>query len=283
MISVIIPSYNRSKTIKRAVESVLSQTYRDLEVIVVDDCSSDDTDTVIKSINDDRLKYIKLDRNSGACVARNKGIVASKGELIAFQDSDDYWRPKKLEKQIQHLQENQVDVCFCRFERHNYGKNGSEIYPEVKYGIIDYEKLITESLVSTQTILVKREVFNSVLFDPVVKRRQDYDWVIRAAKTYTFYLCDEVLVDVYLQDDSITQLSAKKSCDTFIYLLNKYHDECVEYPAFEVELLRKIGYYKSLEGESAIDEYLRIYKIEKSVKSLIELILARFGLLKLRH
>lgn len=84
MVTVIIPSYNREKTIKRAVDSVLNQTYKDIEVIVVDDCSTDNTLDVVKSIKDSRLKVFKLNENSGACVARNFGI--EKAKYVAITD-----------------------------------------------------------------------------------------------------------------------------------------------------------------------------------------------------
>ena len=96
MVSVIIPSYNREKTIKRAVESGLNQTYKDIEVIVVDDCSSDKTIEILTSIKDKRFSYYKLDKNSGACVARNLGIEKVKGDYIFLHDSDDEWLPDKL-------------------------------------------------------------------------------------------------------------------------------------------------------------------------------------------
>lgn len=96
MVSVIIPSYNRENTIVRAVNSVLNQTYKDIEVIVVDDCSKDRTLELLSSIKDERLKFFKLEKNSGACVARNFGIEKANGEFIAFQDSDDEWLPEKL-------------------------------------------------------------------------------------------------------------------------------------------------------------------------------------------
>ena len=90
MVSVIIPVYNREKTIKKAIESVLEQTYTDLEVIIVDDCSTDKTIEVVESIADKRIRLVKSPKNGGACKARNLGIDHANGELIAFQDSDDY-------------------------------------------------------------------------------------------------------------------------------------------------------------------------------------------------
>ena len=100
MISVVLPAYNRRNTVRKAVESVLNQTERDIECIVVDDASTDDTAGVLTEINDSRLRIIRLTENSGACHARNVGVQAAKGEYIAFQDSDDCFHPDKLERQL---------------------------------------------------------------------------------------------------------------------------------------------------------------------------------------
>ena len=103
MVSVIIPTYNRSNVILNSVNSVLNQTYKDLEVIVVDDCSDDETEIVLKSIKDQRLRYIKHEKNMGACAARNTGIDLAKGEFIAFHDSDDICRKERIEHELKAL------------------------------------------------------------------------------------------------------------------------------------------------------------------------------------
>ena len=104
MISVIIPTYNRAKLLPRAVESVLNQTYQDIELIIVDDGSTDDTMEWVRGIKDDRVRYAQLN-HQGACAARNHGISIARGEYIAFQDSDDIWFMDKLEKQLAFLHE----------------------------------------------------------------------------------------------------------------------------------------------------------------------------------
>lgn len=116
MISVVLPAYNRRNTVRKAVESVLNQTERDIECIVVDDASTDDTAGVLTEISDSRLRIIRLTENSGACHARNVGVQAAKGEYIAFQDSDDCFHPDKLERQLAFLQETGADVVFLRHE-----------------------------------------------------------------------------------------------------------------------------------------------------------------------
>ena len=103
MVSVIIPTYNRAARLPMSVESVLNQTYRDLEIIIVDDGSTDLTEDVVRAMSDSRIRYIKHPRNLGGCKARNTGVSNAKGEYIAFQDSDDVWHADKLEVELKAL------------------------------------------------------------------------------------------------------------------------------------------------------------------------------------
>ena len=103
LVSVIMPSYNTERFIKSTIESVLCQSYGNLELIIVDDCSTDKTDEVVASFTDPRIKYIKNEKNSGAAVSRNRALREAKGKYVAFLDSDDLWTPDKLEKQIEFM------------------------------------------------------------------------------------------------------------------------------------------------------------------------------------
>lgn len=108
LVSIIMPTYNCGGFIGYALESVITQTYSNWEILIVDDCSTDNTaETVARFIKrDERIKYIKLEKNSGAAIARNKAIEMAVGEYIAFLDSDDLWKPQKLEKQISFMKRN---------------------------------------------------------------------------------------------------------------------------------------------------------------------------------
>ena len=118
-VSVIIPTYNRSHTLKRAVESVLGQTFDNFELLIVDDGSEDDTKSVVDSIQDKRIRYIKLKENRGAAGARNEGVRRSECSLIAFQDSDDVWRPEKLERQMIYWEQHpECALVYCDYLAH---------------------------------------------------------------------------------------------------------------------------------------------------------------------
>ena len=99
-VSIIIPTYNRADVLVTSIQSVLQQSYTDFELLIVDDGSTDNTDIVVESIHDDRIRYLKMPENKGVAAARNEGIRQAKYDYIAFQDSDDHWKPEKLEKQM---------------------------------------------------------------------------------------------------------------------------------------------------------------------------------------
>ena len=122
MVSVIIPTYNRGPLIGRAIASVLNQTYKDIEVLVIDDASTDYTETVVDSIKDERLHYYKLEKNGGACRARNVGISKAQGEYIAFLDSDDEWMSNKIELQYKFAKEKNAMAIASNFIYKREGK-----------------------------------------------------------------------------------------------------------------------------------------------------------------
>lgn len=264
MVSVIIPSYNREKTIARAVNSILNQTYKDIEVIVVDDCSSDKTIEILTSIKDKRFSYYKLDKNSGACVARNLGIEKAKGDYIAFQDSDDEWLPDKLEKQMKAFDNKDIDVVFCPFNKVSDEK--TEIHPVLPEGIVNRDTLLGKSCVSTQTLIAKKECFDKIKFDPLMPRMQDYDITIRLSEKYTFYFVNKPLVNMYVQGDSISR-NKTKLLNAEIRILSKYQKEAAEFPAFRYYNIGALGAAKRACKFKAKQEYKEVYNLCPNLKN----------------
>ena len=129
LVSIIMPSYNTGKFIKETINSVISQTYSNWELIIVDDCSTDNTDEILKNINDDRIIYLKNEKNSGAAVSRNKALREAKGRWMAFLDSDDLWVPQKLEKQIKFMKGNGYYFTYTNYSEidENGNLNGKRI------------------------------------------------------------------------------------------------------------------------------------------------------------
>lgn len=208
LVTVVIPVYNRQTTILRAINSVLQQTYANIEIIVVDDCSVDSTVNVINTCGDSRVHVIRLPQNYGANYARNRGIEKAKGEFIAFQDSDDEWLEDKLDKQIRYMMVEKLEAVFCPYilcdgcQRSVIPKNyqNSDIY---RAGL--QEKLKRDNVVGTPTLVVKKDIFSQIgMFDEQMTRLQDYEFVIRLVKKYRLGYMAEPLVKAYRQEGSIS-------------------------------------------------------------------------------
>ena len=120
LVSIIMPSYNTATYIRASIESVQNQTYKNWELIIVDDCSTDNTDEVVRPLLvDQRIRYLKNDKNSGAAISRNRALREAKGKWIAFLDSDDLWMPEKLGRQIAFMKENGYHFSYTNYEEIN--------------------------------------------------------------------------------------------------------------------------------------------------------------------
>lgn len=208
LISIIIPTYNREATIKETLESILQQTYQNIEILVVDDASTDNTKNIIHSINDPRIYYFKNKKQMGANISRNVGIEHAKGTLIAFCDSADKWAAEKLEKQFQIMQETSAKIVFCAEEVTDKEKTYVIPYATQKALIIQnrlLELLASENCIDTSTLLVDKNCFEKVgFFNLELPRLQEYEWMIRASQNFKVVFLDEVLVYAYIRNDSIS-------------------------------------------------------------------------------
>lgn len=280
MVSVIIPSYNRADKILPAVESVLNQTYTDLELIIVDDGSGDNTKEVIESINDSRIRYV-YQENAGACAARNNGINQAKGEYIAFHDSDDIWHKDKLEKQMDALLKNDADIVCCKLIK-IYSDGKTEFKPsKLRQGFM---KPVTNLFgIGTQTIVAKRKVFDEFRFDTEFPCFQECELLYRAAKKFSLYCLDEGLVDYFVGNDSISSNHTKKyyACKLF---LQKHPELIKEYPLMAKRMsdnLFTAAVYAKKTGEKDIKKYTRLaVKCNKTPKTMLKSLALSFGLYK---
>lgn len=199
LISVIIPTYNRSSFISRAIESVLDQTYQYFEIIIVDDCSTDNTRHIVSTFSDERIKYIEHINNMGAPAARNTGITNSKGKWIAFLDSDDVWNRNKLEEQVKIIpslsDEYAVIHCGAKTIDFNSGKILTERITRVNINnMIRYNVGVVPP---TPTMMIRKNVLLEVgLFDDNLPAHQETELCIRIAQKYKFKLVDQFLVTV---------------------------------------------------------------------------------------
>lgn len=202
LVTVIIPTYNSAQYLSAAVESVLQQTFKDFELLIIDDGSKDNTSELAKTFSD-KVRYI-YQENAGVSEARNHGIKVSKGKYVAFLDADDTWLPTKLEKQIDALRNNsEYKFCFSDF----VGVNQNLQPIEMKRGrLVDSaikDLLLRGNVVgSICTVLCERELFDKVGgFDPKLSQCADWDMWIRIATLTDFLFIDEQLV-TYRQHDS---------------------------------------------------------------------------------
>lgn len=175
LVSVIMPSYNSEKHISEAIRSVQSQTFRDWELLVTDDCSIDSTRDVVAKIaeEDFRVKLLLLDRNAGAAFARNHSLSYARGRYVAYLDSDDLWHPEKLERQIEFMRSHNAAFSCCSYEVIDEG--GMPLGKIVHMlDECDYTGFLTNNLLQTVGIVADTEVVDkSLLYMPSMRRRQD--------------------------------------------------------------------------------------------------------------
>lgn len=211
LISCIIPTHNRALKVISAIESVLNQTYGNIELLIVDDQSVDNTKEVVEQVcrKDKRVRYL-LNPNKGANNARNFGITNAKGTYIALLDDDDIWGNSKLQKQLDAFQNlgSEYGVVYCTFARQSTKGKVVRSHPSrfsrIKNGDI-LNRILKRNFITTSTLFVKSEVFQkSGMFDPRYKSFQDWELLTRIACDYHFLFIKETLVNVYESNDSIT-------------------------------------------------------------------------------
>lgn len=243
-VSVIIPTYNRCEKLKKSMDSVLQQTYQNIELIIVDDGSTDNTQEMIESIKDERIKYIKLPQNMGASNARNEGVRCANSEIIAFQDSDDVWKKDKLEKQMQYWAEHpEYSMIYCAFMYHKRGFSGrfpSENQDGLEGNVFPY--ILRKNTIGTPTMLFLKSCFWEVGgFDTNRKCLEDWEFALRFAEKYMIGYVDEVLLDVFFSDGSIST-SIVEHIEAKCYIIAYYKKYLIQYNLFDLvvgELLQE--------------------------------------------
>lgn len=200
LISVIIPCYNSAKFVVHTVKSVLSQTFADFELLIIDDGSTDETGQVISTfLSDARVRTIFHEKNKGLPAARNTGIRNAKGSLIAFLDSDDTWLPQKLETQVEAFDDPQVGVCCV--EAYIEHRDSTIIFEQTAFPSEDdlYSALLFRNVIpgSASSVVVRKQCFEEVgVFDESLIASEDRDMWIRLSARYKFAFIDSPLVTI---------------------------------------------------------------------------------------
>ena len=268
----------------RAVNSVLNQTYRNIELIVVDDCSTDNTKEILNEIKDDRLKYFCLEKNSGACAARNRGINEAKGEIIAFNDSDDEWHNDKLLSQFSFMQENDADIVVSSMAVYDEELNTFLFnFPDskkTKEGQVTYEDLLCYNCTSTQLMFGKAVCFKENPFDSLIPRFQDWEEALRLSKKYKLFHHDKILVNTFIQKDSITK-NPQKALKAFEILYEKNKEAIEPSPKIKAAFFKKKSGFVWRCGQNPKDELKIVWQNERTLKNFIQLTLARLNLYRM--
>lgn len=210
VISIITPAFNAERFIEEAIESVLAQTFTDWEMIIVDDCSEDRTVEIVQQYQrkDDRIKLIKLEKNSGSAVARNTAMDHALGRYLAFLDSDDVWMKEKLATQLRFMQEKDLAFSFTSYLRMKEdGTDTSAIVKAPKR--VDYDDLMKQCVIGCLTVMLDREKIGPLKM-PNMRTRQDYAyWLKITRKGHKAYGIPEVLAKYRLVQDSISSNKLK--------------------------------------------------------------------------
>lgn len=182
IVSIITPVYNSDAFIKDTINSVINQTYQNWELLLIDDCSSDKSVTIINDYikNNSNIKLIKNTINQGAAISRNKGIMEAQGDYIAFLDADDLWKPEKLERQLKHMQKQNCDVCFSSYEL--IDEKGNKLNKKVEaLPVLSYKKLLKSNYVGNLTGVYNSKTIGKIT-SPNLRKRQDWLIWLKALK-----------------------------------------------------------------------------------------------------
>lgn len=224
LVSVIMPTYNHAKFIGKAIDSVLNQTYKDLELIIVDNYSEDDTEEIVASYKDDRIIYLKFRNNGIIAASRNHGIKHSHGEYIAFLDSDDLWMSEKLEKQVPWFDDSEVGLVYSKC----FVLKNNEVYrtaPNMKlYNGYAFHKMIFITNVPVLTAVIRKEVVEKIgLFDEDMKLigLEDNNYWIRLSKVFKVMSVNKPVAIYREHLNNLSKKSAYQFAQSYLYLSKK--------------------------------------------------------------
>ncbi|NCD01144.1 glycosyltransferase family 2 protein [bacterium] len=287
LISVIIPTYNRAHFLPRAINSVLNQTYKNFELIIVDDGSTDETRKIIKKFlkKDLRIKYIYQKNSGGPSKPKNTGIQICKGEYIAFLDSDDEWFANKLEKQIKKYiknnKNNNIGIVGCGAIRINTkNKKTKKVIPP-RYVKIKSSKVLNKTIPhSCSSVMIKKSVFKKIgLFDNNIKTADDYEIYIRISRRYNFLFIREPLFNYYIHEDNISKPNSEideEKIKEKQQIIKKHKKIFSKYPRAYSNEFKKIGTFKMLtkDYKNAKKYFIKSIKINPFSRVYINLFLS---------
>ncbi len=229
IVSVIIPTHNRAELLRTAISSVINQTFKDWEVIIVDDHSTDHTRSVFESIVDERIRYLRNKGKNGPSIARNLGITVARGEYIAFLDDDDEWLPHKLEKQVAIIDACPKKVGGIYSNRLMINRMTGEIYSDepgtetLKGNLLP--QLVIKNPIHTSTLMIRKSCLDQVgLFDETMRYMEDRDLWIRLAMKWDFEYIEVPLIKAYLHGNEHLSRNLEGQIQGREQILQRYKD-----------------------------------------------------------
>lgn len=205
LVSIVTPTYNCGRFIAATIESVLNQSYSNWEMIIIDDCSKDDTKEIVEEYckKDSRIKYYLLKTNSGAAVARTEGIKLAKGEYIAFLDSDDLWDSEKLSIQYKFMEKNNYLIVCTQYEQ--IDEFGSKLNKVIKVkDKVDYNGVLLTCPIGNSTVMYNAEKLGKFEVPNIRKRNDDALWLLMLKKEKYIYGLDRTLMQYRVRQNSIS-------------------------------------------------------------------------------
>lgn len=287
LVSVVIPTFNRGKYIADTIKSVIDQMYRNFEIVIIDDCSTDNTKEVINSLCCQNVRYFCLERNSGAQVARNRGIKEAKGEWIAFLDSDDLWDATKLMKQMEVVQQYDFKKhivvhsdCFISSAKDGLKKVWGM---PITNGYV-HDLLLSRPSTLFPSILTSKQALELIgLLDEDVIAYQEWDTSIRLAKICEFIHIQEPLFTYIQHQDETISKNKNREILGYYYIINKYRAEIIRnsvkiWEQHILVLLKKCLLYNMKDIVPDLISQLELSKTKRLLFSLIWQISCPLGL-----
>lgn len=288
LVSAIITTYKRPVTIlKRSIQSVINQTHKNMEIIVVNDCPEEpllsDVQKMIDEFALENLKYIVHEKNYGACKARNTGILASSGEFIALLDDDDEWLNEKIEKQLKGFSKDSIGMVYSPYYNITSRLPGKLTYEGKKSGDLSNDLLYKNCVGGSSMPIMRKSVFDTCgLFDETLLSSQDYDMWIRIAQKYEIICVNVPLINRFLLEESITKNYDKQIQGFNAFTTKHKHLYENNVKAYNYRLNRRAnkhyqcGLYheaKTLRKEARKAKIFSIYNITEPLKGYIKRLL----------
>jgi len=291
-VSVILPVYNRSQSLEHSMRSVLLQSYQDLELIVVDDASTEDLAPIAESFGDPRVKFVRREKNGGASAARNTGLEAATGDFIAFQDSDDLWLPEKLQKQMDLMASLPEEVGVVVHSKVLYGSGPDGTYgvglvsmrppPKdiMKEGEDQVKKYLTSNRISLQNTLFKRDCYpESRWFDDVTRSNADWAFTSSLAQHTRIVEYPDPVVMAFSSPDSISKLKRAKAIG-LIRIVKRNREAYARYPDAYGMMMWRIGRILSRHGKRKFSRRFYLEGLRNNPGYLWQLIKGKFPVLR---